>query len=391
MMKFKNISCVKTNVCTGCSYCCSICPCNAISMVYSKEGFLVPYIDSSKCIGCGKCLNNCPPYNKRDTSNTDIIDEYLGYSTSPDDILKSSSGAVAFAISCEFIKKTSGCVIGVSYVSNNLGYAEYTVANKIQELEQFRGSKYIQANKNNIYSFVRNESKKRKILIIGLPCEIAAFRKSIVKEFINNVYFCDLVCFGPTSSKITHDFLELIRTNVGGEGDAVVNMRYKVKNERPYLYCRFENGKTFCKPLYKTDYGLIFNLIGRENCAECKYINLNSEADISIGDCIVTSSTYSIYNQMGLSRIIIRTKNGEAMVNEFGKSLILVRTEGETERFYKNRKLRENSDRRNNFFKSYVSKGYKKAVKETFGIIRKHKNYILSDVRYFIDNITHNK
>lgn len=46
--------------CKGCSICSRICPTNAISMKYDKNGELFAEIDYKKCILCKKCLNACP-------------------------------------------------------------------------------------------------------------------------------------------------------------------------------------------------------------------------------------------------------------------------------------------------------------------------------------------
>lgn len=45
--------------CSGCSACYAVCPKNAIVMVEDKEGFLYPQIDSSRCVGCGRCDEVC--------------------------------------------------------------------------------------------------------------------------------------------------------------------------------------------------------------------------------------------------------------------------------------------------------------------------------------------
>ena len=83
----------------------------------------------------------------------------------------SSSGGYATAISKQFILE-KGVVVGVRY-SSDFSKSEYAIAETIEELEQFRTSKYIQAEKGGIYQTIRN-IKRKKILFIGLPCEVSA-------------------------------------------------------------------------------------------------------------------------------------------------------------------------------------------------------------------------
>lgn len=47
--------------CMSCRMCSSICPQNAILMVYRQQsGLYVPELNEEKCVNCGKCLRYCP-------------------------------------------------------------------------------------------------------------------------------------------------------------------------------------------------------------------------------------------------------------------------------------------------------------------------------------------
>ena len=54
---------VRNHRCRSCGYCFSVCPVNAIDMIYN-EGFLRPEIRKEQCIQCGKCVKNCPAENE---------------------------------------------------------------------------------------------------------------------------------------------------------------------------------------------------------------------------------------------------------------------------------------------------------------------------------------
>ena len=49
----------KKENCCGCTACYSICPTQAITMKADTEGFLYPYINVAKCVGCKQCVRVC--------------------------------------------------------------------------------------------------------------------------------------------------------------------------------------------------------------------------------------------------------------------------------------------------------------------------------------------
>ena len=49
----------KKEECCGCGACFFLCPKKAIIMKCDEEGFMYPFIDKNKCIGCKKCLTVC--------------------------------------------------------------------------------------------------------------------------------------------------------------------------------------------------------------------------------------------------------------------------------------------------------------------------------------------
>lgn len=45
--------------CCGCGVCAIMCSSGAIEMKEDNEGFLYPYINNEKCVGCNICIKNC--------------------------------------------------------------------------------------------------------------------------------------------------------------------------------------------------------------------------------------------------------------------------------------------------------------------------------------------
>ncbi len=51
---------IDKNKCKGCKICSKICPTNAITMKFDKNGELFAEVDYNKCIFCNKCVTACP-------------------------------------------------------------------------------------------------------------------------------------------------------------------------------------------------------------------------------------------------------------------------------------------------------------------------------------------
>lgn len=60
--------------CTGCSLCANVCGHDAIAMVWSEEGFLIPQVDEAACVGCGLCVLKCPALRERPRVQDELRD-----------------------------------------------------------------------------------------------------------------------------------------------------------------------------------------------------------------------------------------------------------------------------------------------------------------------------
>lgn len=62
----KNISSVvEDGLCCGCGVCSLVCPVGCISMTEDACGFIVPTVDQSACVHCGRCWGACPMVSAR--------------------------------------------------------------------------------------------------------------------------------------------------------------------------------------------------------------------------------------------------------------------------------------------------------------------------------------
>lgn len=292
--------------CTGCGLCMNQCPVNAIKMVEdSVTGHYKPVIDNTKCINCKKCLNNCPSNNEIKYNNNIIT--YAACLKNENEQKGSSSGGIAYA----FYKKAFGeewSVFGAVMDSNFHVYIKK--AKNIDDINLFRGSKYVQSDTKFIYNEIKEEiiKKNKNVLFIGLPCQCEAVRRC-VKGHNQKLLTVDLVCHGVPSQKLLKDYIKMIekkknkkitsisfRSNWGVEmifysGDKII---WKRKMTWDYYLNAFSEG-----------------IIVNNTCFNCRYACNKRASDITIGDFWgIDKDVYNFLPKRMISLIGVNTQKG---------------------------------------------------------------------------------
>lgn len=369
----KLISLPPRNICCGCGICATVCPVNIIKMIPDKEGFVYPNIqNTSLCISCGKCENKCPMIVERENECwQDDVKTYAGYIQDRDDLCKSASGGIATALSRKIISE-GGVVFGVRYGDGGRK-VHFAKAETEEELEVFRGSKYIQSEKYHVFSEVEEvlTSTDKPVLFIGLPCDIGALH-SFLKKSYENLITVDLVCHGATSPKIADDYLNHLEQKYQSKV-IEISVRYKCKGRwtPPYLYAKFENGVSYLKPFYCTEYGRAFRIFSRPSCYHCRFKGENHVADITLGDYWGCSREDRFYNSSGVSVIFTRTDKGDGLLLETsGITLIETPYTTAVKENLTYLKPRTGLKEREIFAEKYLEKGLFKAVSDTTTVCR---------------------
>ena len=138
--------------CTGCHACYNVCPQKCIEMTTDDYGYLKPYINQELCINCGRCKKVCPSVNKI-ALNTPI-DVYAAINKNAKDYKEATSGGIATLIS-KHIVSNNGVVYGAA-VCDNLK-VQHIRAEKIEDIEKLKGSKYVQSEIGD--SYVKKRTK----------------------------------------------------------------------------------------------------------------------------------------------------------------------------------------------------------------------------------------
>lgn len=188
--------------CCGCSACVQRCPKQCISLYEDEEGFLYPKVNLDACVDCGLCEKVCPVLNHSE----EHIPIAVFAAKNPNEQIRyeSSSGGI-FTLLAEQIIDEGGVVFGVKWNEHFEAIHAYTETK--EGLAEFRGSKYVQSRIGETFKqaerFLRSG---RKVLFSGTPCQIAALKSFLRKDY-ENLFAVDLICHGTPSPGVFRWYL----------------------------------------------------------------------------------------------------------------------------------------------------------------------------------------
>lgn len=271
--------------CTGCKMCKDICPVNAISYDIDREGFWYPKVDYEKCVKCSKCIKTCPSLTASVNSAAREPDVYAAWALDDSIRLKSTSGGIFYILAQKMINE--GGIIAACKYTDDFKAAYHTLGDSVEDLEEFKGSKYFQSDTEDIYKKIKEQRKAgRKILFCGAPCQVAGLNRFVGEEdpYLITV---DFICRGINSPMVFKKYIEDCEKH---HGSLVKRVHLKNKNKgwtRLGTYMEFQNGKTYYRDRVTDPWvnGYVRgDLFMRPCCSECKYKKHLRVADISIGD-----------------------------------------------------------------------------------------------------------
>lgn len=307
--------------CSGCGLCKDICPVNAIEMVMDEEGFRYPVILEDKCIKCGLCKKSCIYYNNRSNLEKEkILKVYAVSNKNSSKLLSCSSGGV-FVSLYEYVIGQGGYVVGVKY--NKEMKAVYDITNSLDECEKFKGAKYVEADSNDIKVRVKEILKDNKlVLFTGNPCQIAALKKYLNKDY-DNLILVEIICHGVPTSKLFEEYVSYLEKKYGSK---VIDFKFRDKEVGWYsgksmIKVFLEDGRVLKEMLRYNDYNRIFasNVGCRPSCYNCYYAGINDLADITIGDYWGIDKVMPKFykkHKKGISIFKINTLKGEKIFDK---------------------------------------------------------------------------
>ena len=300
--------------CTGCCACVDICGHKAISLKTDIEGFWYPEVDESKCTNCGLCDKICPELHITELKKNDSpkpLNTYAAIHKRMDIRWDSTSGGI-FSALAEKMYNEGGYVSGAIY-NEDFSVRNYISPNQ-EDLSKLRSSKYLQSKAEGLYKEIRTLlNKGEKVLACGTPCQMAALRSFLRKDY-ENLIIVDFICRGVNSPKVYRKYLDSLERKFGGK---VVYVKAKNKELGWRNLTRkvvFDNGQVYYGIRMEDDFrrGYHTNVFCRPSCYVCQYKGFPRMADITIADYWgIEKIDKNLDNNIGTSMVLCNSLKGK--------------------------------------------------------------------------------
>lgn len=276
----------KTNCC-GCSACGDICPKNAITFKTDIEGFWYPEVNKETCVNCHLCEKACPVINIKDLKKNDYPKPAKTIAAVHKNmrIRWNSTSGGAYTALAETMLEQGGYISGAIYNDGFTGVHNY-VTNNPDDLEKLRSSKYLQSNAEGLYKKIKGLlTQGEKVLACGTPCQMAALRSFLGKDY-ENLVIVDIICRGVNSPKVYRAYLDSLEKKYNSK---VVYVKAKNKELGWRNLTRkvtFENGQSYYGVFMDDDFrrGYHTNVFCRPSCYNCQFKEFPRISDITIAD-----------------------------------------------------------------------------------------------------------
>ena len=298
--------------CTGCGNCVAICPKQCLAMTQDAAGFsIVVENDNSSCVNCALCLKVCPEISVSSPTKTPLPKCFAAWHRDPAKVRRSSSGGAALALSESFIER-NGVVAGVVMQNSQ---AIYKLADSIEQLTDFCGSKYIPADIYNIiYDVEKLLANGKNVLFFSLPCQAAAIRKRFAdKKFTGKLYLVDMVCAGVPSPEYLRREMQSMKSDCTAFRSKEISGEWR---KSKFLFAQSQNNsKTAIIPIKKSPFYNAFacSEILRDSCYDCQHAKLSRDSDLTLAD-FWGEKRFPEQQKAGISMIMLNSLTGKELL-----------------------------------------------------------------------------
>ncbi len=311
--------------CTSCQVCSAVCNSMAIDIRLNEDGFYRPYVDADKCTGCGLCTKVCPRFDDEiritPKESLDGLKLYAASAKDIDVVRSTTSGGISDLLAHHLLSEDYN-IIGVVY-DKILNNAVHRVADKKDEVSQFRGSKYIQPYSADAFRTMVKNCRNEKYAVFGLPCQIYAISKylELIKKR-ENCFLVDLYCHGCPSMNLWKKVSDGIKRETGVESFDNVLWRSKLRGWGTFVLEVQKGGKRIYNstPLHDEFFELFFcNQVLNESCNTCKFRGTLEYTDIRLGDFWGPDFRKTF---RGMSSVSIATVRGQEIYDKISTLLV---------------------------------------------------------------------
>lgn len=314
--------------CCGCGACATVCAKGCITMQADFQGFLYPLVNNKSCTECHLCENVCPIINAPSRQKPIKEVAYAAFNHNQQ-VRKTSSSGGMFQLLAEHTIQQGGVVFGARFDDNwNVihGHAETP-----EGIEAFRRSKYVQSNTNGCFKTVKQFlNVGRQVLFTGTPCQVAALRNYLHKDY-DNLLTVTFTCHGVPSQKVWRKYLNEKITELSRQHNVeaskikitAVNFRDKVNAWRKFnltIEFNIEDKETIIlsEPVWENDYMLSFltDYANRPSCYHCRFRCGKSGCDMTISDFWGVENCMDdadFIGENGTSHILLHTEKAQAI------------------------------------------------------------------------------
>lgn len=301
--------------CVGCGACINCCPTDALSYNRDSWGYYVPSVDADKCLSCGKCSAICPVLNTTSSCNYDEPECYA-YISGEKEVLDASSSGGAFTSLARAVFNKGGVVYGAAWngFDEDTPLVRHQSARTEDELVCLRKSKYMQSFIGYVYRDVKRDLDKGDyVLFSGCPCQIAGLKAYLNHEYLN-LFVVDLLCGNSPSEEFFRSYL---RENFG-QDVASYEFRYKEDNWRSdCIRVGLKNGDNqVFTGRWEDDFQSVYHdhTMCPPHCENCIFHSVPRLGDLSIGDFWgIMRYDPSIPGKNGVSVILVNSPKGNEL------------------------------------------------------------------------------
>lgn len=313
------------NLCTACAACMNACQHGAITMHEDEHGYLYPKINTSTCIDCGLCKKVCPVLHPVDFN---IPSGVFAVVSRDNWEHKTSASGGAASVMGRYILKNGGVVYGCA--QENYKNIRHIRVSSEEELNDLKGSKYVQSDIGFCYRMVKRDLQKgRSVVFVGTPCQVAGLRAYLHRDY-EQLYTIDLVCHGVAPQRMLREDVEIYNVSVEQE-KLYVNFRWKAKYGIQYGIQLCQKDEKCSRVLKSVRYpcdayitAFMTGLSFRENCHQCVYSGIDRVGDITVGDFWGLGAFYEtkINPQKGVSLFLVNSEKGRKLFDEIKKEFV---------------------------------------------------------------------